>query len=238
MMSLAAIRQLSRDAAVIACRHNKIPFVFEQEDIDDFKAHLAAGRTIQFLIPLLGDYLPQGWRSTDRQPLFVDTTGFGREDEPAMTTRAFVEAFKPGKGYGVIECGESQAFIREYERDDSAPGNEDEFIGMTTHEEAEFAEVVEQEQESQVGEERDRVRNIDFEVRFVGDFAHFRPLSPRARDFIPKHIVNPMFDESGDLVLDELMGGMVVCSMRRAGLRVGVMGIEGKGNQNADQSER
>jgi hypothetical protein len=206
MMSLAAIKRLSRDAAVIACRHNKIPFVFEQEDIDDFKAHLAAGRTIQFLIPLLGDYLPQGWRHTDRQPFFVDTSGFGREDEPAMTTRAFVEALEPGKGYAVIECGESQAFIREYERDDSSLGNEDEFVGMTSAEEKEF--------DCEFGEQP----RADVEIRFEGTICLFEPHTRRGKTWIESHVEQDAQWWGNSLVVEHGYAKEIARAMKSAGL--------------------
>jgi hypothetical protein len=208
MLSLSAIRQLSRDAAVIACRQNKIPFIFEQEDIDDLKAHLAAGRTIQFLIPLLGDYLPQGWRYTDRQPLFVDTTGFGREDEPAMTTRAFVEALEPGKGYAVIECGESQAFIREYERDDSSEGNADRFLDLTSDEEQEF--------EDEFSEQP----RADVEIRFEGTICLFEPHTRRGKTWIHSHVAPGAQWWGRSLVVEHRYAKEIAKAMKSAGLKL------------------
>ena len=177
-MSLSTIRQISRDCAIRACRENKIPFVYEQEDIDDLKAQLKAGKRLRFLIPHLGDYLPQGWRYTDREPLFIDISGYGKEDEPAMTTRAFLEALTPGKGYGCVECGQFQAHIREYERDDSSEGNADEYVGLTSQEEAEAAEIA-------------NPKGPDVHVTFEGSIALFWLRTQRARQWIGVHVADP-----------------------------------------------
>jgi hypothetical protein len=178
MLSLSVIRRLSRDCAIRACRENKIPFVYEQEDLDDLKAQLKAGKSLRFLIPYLGSYLPQGWRCTAREPLFIDTSGYGKEGEPALTTRAFVEALTPGKGYGCVEAGQFQAYIREYERDDSSRGNADECVGLTSYEEAEAAEIA-------------NPKGPDVHVTFEGSIALFWPRTQRARQWIGLHVADP-----------------------------------------------
>jgi len=146
MMSLAAVQRVSRDAAIRAARYKQVPLVFEYEDLLDFKARLKAGDKFQFRLPFLGDLVPPGWKYTDRERLFVDATGSGLDNEPALPWRAFFEAVRVGFGYAVVEARQFQAYVREFERDDSAPGNEREFVGLTSNEEAEFNEVVKQEE--------------------------------------------------------------------------------------------
>jgi hypothetical protein len=69
-----------------------------------------------FKVPMLGDKVPRGWRRTSRQPLFVDSSGFGAPDEPALTQEQFLDALTIGKAYGVIEAGQFQVYVAEYEK--------------------------------------------------------------------------------------------------------------------------
>jgi hypothetical protein len=137
MMSLSAIQQVSRDAAIRAARDNRIPFTVEDQDIAIWKARFKAGN-LKFPFPFLGAYVPHGWRRTDRKPLFVDSSGFGREDELALTVTATIEALIPGKAYAIIESGQFQLHLAEYERDDSSQGNADNFTDLTSQELEEF----------------------------------------------------------------------------------------------------
>jgi len=115
MMTGSAIRELSRRAARNAARRHKTPFLIEKEDIEDWKAGRpsASARSI----PFLGDYVPKGWKRTDRRPLFVDSSGFGSEGEPALTISRFLEALTVGMGYAVIEAGQFQVYVAEYAKD-------------------------------------------------------------------------------------------------------------------------
>jgi hypothetical protein len=115
MMSLEAIRELSREAAEQAAEEQQEPYRVEQEDIDDARARLKAGRTPRFRFPFLGDYIPEGWARTDTAPLFADSSGFGRESEPALTPRQLVEKLRAGYGYAIIAAGQFQAYVAEYE---------------------------------------------------------------------------------------------------------------------------
>jgi len=229
MMSLQTIRQLSRDAAIRAVRDNRIPFTVEPQDLVDWRAQFTAGK-LRLPFPFLGDYVPQGWRRTVRDPLFVDSTGSGREDEPALTVRATIEALIPGKAYAIIEGGQFELYLGEYERDDDSPGNENEFVGLTSDEEQEIREIVKHPSQfaqllTMLLQQEDRTPPMDFAVRFEGDSAYFTPLTPRAVEFIEHHIVGAVFDESGALVVCKMMGELMVCSIRREGLRLAVRGI-------------
>lgn len=115
MMSLETIRDLSREAARKAARAGKVPFTVEAEDIADLKSKGASAAGKMF--PFLGSYVPKGWKRTEREALFfVDSSGFGDPGEPAMTISQFYEALEAGKGYAVIEAGQFQVYVGEFEK--------------------------------------------------------------------------------------------------------------------------
>lgn len=122
MMSLEYIREISRQATAKARRQHKEPFTVEAEDLQDWKDLMAAGASVdtalanKVSIPFLGDYVPKGWRRTEREVMFVDMSGMGAEYEPAMTLKQFVLAMEAGKAYAMIEHGQFQCYIAEYER--------------------------------------------------------------------------------------------------------------------------
>lgn len=137
MMSHAAIREISRDAAIRAARAERFPFTVEQEDLEDWKQKVKSGRLPRLPFPHLGDYVPAGWRQTEREPLFVDASGEGRESEPAMTIRALIcdGHLTVGKAYAIVEVGQFQLYLGEFERDEASAGNENEFSGALTSDE-------------------------------------------------------------------------------------------------------
>ena len=107
-MSLSVIAALARTQARRAARAKLVPLVVEGEDMPDDRR---LGMYLRH-IPNVGAYRPKGWRLVER--MFVDKTGTGAEDEPALTFRQFlrtVRAAGPGNGYAIIEEGEFQAFI-------------------------------------------------------------------------------------------------------------------------------
>jgi hypothetical protein len=110
MMAIETIRRMSREAAVKAARAHKVPFTVTQDDI----VELLAGRTGTIQFPFLGDYVPKGWELTDT--LFVDSSGFGRPGEPALTQFQFYTRLKPGYGYAITEAGQFQVYIGEFRK--------------------------------------------------------------------------------------------------------------------------
>lgn len=46
---------------------------------------------------------------------FVDSSGFGSETEPAITFNSFIDKIKVGFGYGIVNVGQFQVYINEYE---------------------------------------------------------------------------------------------------------------------------
>ncbi len=60
-------------------------------------------------IPFVGTKLFKKWRKID--DLFVDSSGFGQEGEPAMIVKEFYSQVKAGLAYGVTEAGQFQVFV-------------------------------------------------------------------------------------------------------------------------------
>jgi hypothetical protein len=205
MMSLAAIHRISQDAAIRAARENRIPFAVEPQDLTDWKARLNAGN-LKIPFPFLGDYLPQGWRYTDREPIFVDTSGFGKENEPALTLRGFLEALEPNKAYGVVESGQFQAYVREFERDDSSEGNADQFLDLTSDEEQEF--------EDEFSEQP----RPDVEIRFEGTICLFEPHTRRGKTWIESHVAPDAQCWGRSLVVEHRYAKEIARAMKSAGL--------------------
>ncbi len=97
-MSLELIKQLSQEAGQQAAEENREPLVaFVDRDEAVFKC------------PNLGDYVPDGWTLIER--LFVDNSGFGSPNEPALTAEQFINKVKEGFGYAIIEEGQFQVYI-------------------------------------------------------------------------------------------------------------------------------
>jgi len=101
-MSLQAIHYLSEKAGRDARYNNREPLTFKNKDVFTFNV---AG------IPNLGNYIPKGWELVEK--LFVDTSGFGRRGEPAMTLEEFKETGYRGPeyGYALIEEGQFQIYV-------------------------------------------------------------------------------------------------------------------------------
>ena len=103
MMSLAQIASESRKQAAKAARLHQKPYMFEEEDRKHFPP---------FPFPNIGDYRPKGWKL--ESSLFVDKTGMGGDNEPALTVEKFIQVLKPGMGYAIIEEGQFQVVIGEF----------------------------------------------------------------------------------------------------------------------------
>jgi hypothetical protein len=102
MMDLATIRDLSEKAAKKAKREKKQPYIAKEGDNSDAR------------IPNFGDYRPKGWGLVGEY--FVDKSGFGRGDEPALSISRFLRKLKAGYGYAVIEEGQFQVWVAEFEK--------------------------------------------------------------------------------------------------------------------------
>lgn len=114
MMSYSTIQELAREAAERAQEEGTRPLSAK----DTLKA--LEGQS-QDRIPFLGDYVPEGLvLDPNVEPYFVDATGRGDEDEPALTRAAFTKIVKrwvqSGEPvfFGVIEAGAFQVVVGLY----------------------------------------------------------------------------------------------------------------------------
>lgn len=104
MLDVDTIRQMSKEQAKKAARAHKEPFMWGDDcTFEDLRG-----------IPNIGDYRPKGWELVDQY--FVDKTGIGYEDEPALTTNQLLAKMKPGMGYAIIEEGEFQIYVGEFKK--------------------------------------------------------------------------------------------------------------------------
>lgn len=103
MMSLEAIKSMSEEAAVQAAQNNLEPYTaFTDGDAGVFHC------------PFLGNHVPGGWKVIDT--FFVDSSGFGSDNEPALSTKQFLSRVKGGLGYAVAEAGQFQVYIHVFKR--------------------------------------------------------------------------------------------------------------------------
>lgn len=117
MMSPSTIAAMSRAAVRRSRAAGLLPRVVEEDDLRMTDAglldHLRG-------IPFIGDRNPRGFtplRDADGDvvELFCDASGWGAEDEPALTPRGFVakvREFGPGHAYAISEAGSWQVYVR------------------------------------------------------------------------------------------------------------------------------
>lgn len=112
MMSLEVIKELAREHAILAAATDQKPYVyFNAEEVDEHDG---------FPFPFLGDYIPEGWVLIDTH--FCDASGFGQDDEPALSARQFRRiildriAENSGTGWAITEAGQFQVYVGEYRR--------------------------------------------------------------------------------------------------------------------------
>jgi hypothetical protein len=111
MWSLDVLEKLARDAGREARRSRKQPRKLTEEEID----------SESFTIPFLGTHVPKGWEQTE-QSWFCDSSGFGRDDEPALSLPRFKEELKvyfrenPDHGIAITQQGQFQVYVHAYRR--------------------------------------------------------------------------------------------------------------------------
>jgi hypothetical protein len=111
MMDLQTIEALTEEMTAKAETNDEEPLYVTKEILED----LRAGNTHRYAIPFLGDYVPEGWRRTERELYFCDTSGFGQRGERALTMEEFFNVMAAGYGYAIIEAGQFQAYVAQYE---------------------------------------------------------------------------------------------------------------------------
>lgn len=107
MMSAEQIAYESDKAARVAARQGKRPYVpWNLEELDTYPP---------FPFPFIGSFSPPGWTEIDSA--FVDSSGFGQDDEPALSASQFKHwlaaqlAAHPGVGFAVTAAGEFQVYV-------------------------------------------------------------------------------------------------------------------------------
>jgi len=107
MWSLEVINELNQQAARKARHQHKEPYVPTLDEIKEFPP---------FPFPHLGPFAPDGWEQTETV-WFVDSSGWGRDDEPALSVRQFKNELRayaedhPGHGFGIVEAGQFQVYV-------------------------------------------------------------------------------------------------------------------------------
>jgi len=103
MLSLEEIVRMNDKASKRAEKAKLLPYVIKEGDREKFPP---------FPFPDFGDYRPKGWESVGEY--FVDSSGFGRDDEPALSVSQFLKKLTTGYGYALIEQGEFQVYVGEF----------------------------------------------------------------------------------------------------------------------------
>lgn len=65
-------------------------------------------------MPNFGDYRNKNWELVN--DYFVDSSGFGAENETALTAERFFSKVKAGYGYAIIEEGQFQIVVGEFKK--------------------------------------------------------------------------------------------------------------------------
>tara|TARA_B100000085_G_scaffold78231_1_gene70328 strand:- start:5126 stop:5527 length:402 start_codon:yes stop_codon:yes gene_type:complete len=130
MMDIDTIVALNKEAGNKAKRHGIKPTTFESQNLSVKNL----GEIVN-----LGNYIPKGWKRLNikkyvmswelpyshkilnKGGLFVDSSGFGQPNEPALTIEQLISLMakllsnKPSLGFGIISQGQFQLTIGVFE---------------------------------------------------------------------------------------------------------------------------
>ena len=130
MMDIDTIVALNKEAGNKAKKDGVKPTTFEHKTLDRFDL---------MKIVNLGNYVPKGWKRLDvnkyvmkwelpyshkilgKGGLFVDSSGFGQPNEPALTIDQLISLMakllsnKPSLGFGIVSEGQFQITIGVFE---------------------------------------------------------------------------------------------------------------------------
>lgn len=101
MYNIAEIKKMNRKVAKKA--GGKKPYIVKENG------------EITGMIPNFGNYRPKGF--TLVETYFVDSSNYGRPGEAALTFDEFREKVKKGFGYAIIEQGQFQVYVGEFEKE-------------------------------------------------------------------------------------------------------------------------
>lgn len=138
MMDIETIVAMNKEQGRKAKRNGRGPTQFEEEDIIQAEEGLL---TPLKKITNLGNYIPKGWKRfntnelkdqlglpydwkfLDNGGLFVDSSGFGSDNEPALSVRQCLETIskllriRDDLGFAICSEGQFQLTIGVYEED-------------------------------------------------------------------------------------------------------------------------
>jgi len=123
MMSAQYIDSMSRKAARESAREGKLPYIVWPHDISAWKAMLAKGISPRLPFPALGSRNPRGFKLV--QEFFVDSSGWGGRNEPAMTIDQLIDELKPNMAYSLGDVGQFQLYVREWKPGPKAMAEQD-----------------------------------------------------------------------------------------------------------------
>ena len=106
MMSPSSIRQAEREAEKKAKASDIVPYQIK------WKSQI--NKMPPFPFPFIGKYVPEGWEKTDE--FFVDSSGFGQDDELALSIDQFKKKMKIGRAYAITSAGQFQVYVGEYKQ--------------------------------------------------------------------------------------------------------------------------
>ena len=136
MMDIETIVAMNKDQGRRSKRNAVKPIRFDDEDIE--KAKEGSVTPLQKIVNL-GDYVPKGWRRFNARSiedklnipfswkilnnggLFVDSSGMGSDNEPALSVKQFLEIisklydFKKDLGFAICSEGQFQLTVGVYE---------------------------------------------------------------------------------------------------------------------------
>ncbi len=111
MMSMECIRSMSDEAAVQAAEEGLTPLAWWPSDCEP-----------PFKFPNIGSMEPEGFEEVE--VLFVDSSGFGDTDEPALTAEQFSEKLmgmmlmsKAQLYAAITEIGQFQLYVTVYRKE-------------------------------------------------------------------------------------------------------------------------
>ena len=108
MMSIEQINELNDKAHNNAVRDEIVPYTVVASDLNDW-----AEGNFPVPFPYIGDYVPDGYEE-EGETLFVDTSGFGAPDEPALTRWQLLDELKVGTAYALTSVGQFQAYVQPF----------------------------------------------------------------------------------------------------------------------------
>jgi hypothetical protein len=119
MLDYSQIKEMAQDAAERAEEEGLKPFSIHDLNLQDVPP---------FPFPFLGEYVPEGWEilpdeNGQQQTFLCDSSGFGDDDEPALSVGQLLRKLEQWKqsgedvGFGIVESGEFQIVLGLYRPD-------------------------------------------------------------------------------------------------------------------------